>query len=225
MMQIMQLFRSSVGRKLFMACSGLILAGFVGAHLLGNTTLFAGSAAINAYAEQLHKLGPVLWVFRLGLLSALLVHMTFGIWLTLQNRAAKPMGYAKKTTQSTTLAAETMIYSGLALLTFAAYHLLHFTLRKVGLDPSLFSEATGQIDVFRMVVLSFQQWPLALLYAGGLTALFLHLSHGISSIFQTLGACNEHLLPLLRRAGFVAALALAASYLSIPLLTYFGLVS
>jgi succinate dehydrogenase cytochrome b subunit len=223
-MQLMKLFRSSVGRKLFMACSGLMLAGFVAAHLLGNTTLFAGSAAINAYAEQLHKLGPVLWVFRLGLLGALLVHVTFGIWLTLQNRAAKPMGYAKKAVQSTTLAAETMIYSGLTLLAFVVYHLLHFTLRKVGLDPSLFSDAAGQVDVFRMVVLSFQQWPLVLLYAGGLAALFLHLSHGISSTFQTLGACNEHLLPLLRRAGLVAALALLTGYLSIPLLTYFGLV-
>lgn len=224
-MQLMQLFRSSVGRKLFMACSGLMLAGFVAAHLLGNMTLFAGSAAINAYAEQLHKLGPVLWIFRFGLLGALLVHVTFGIWLTLQNRAAKPIGYAKKTVQSTTLAAETMIYSGLALLAFVSYHLLHFTLRKVGLDPSLFSGPSGQVDVFRMVVLSFQQWPLVLLYAGGLTALFLHLSHGISSIFQTLGACNDQLLPLLRRAGLVAALALLVGYLSIPLLTFFGFVT
>lgn len=224
-MQLMQLFRSSVGRKLFMACSGLMLAGFVAAHLLGNTTLFAGSAAINAYAEQLHKLGPVLWIFRLGLLGALLVHVTFGIWLTLQNRAAKPIGYAKKTVQKTTLAAETMIYSGLALLAFVVYHLLHFTLRKVGLDPSLFSNAVGQVDVFRMVVLSFQQWSMAIIYVGGLAALFLHLSHGISSTFQTLGACNEHLLPLLRKAGFIAALALAAGYLSIPLLTYLGFVT
>lgn len=224
-MQLMQLFRSSVGRKLFMACSGLMLAGFVAAHLLGNTTLFAGSAAINAYAAQLHKLGPVLWIFRLGLLGALLAHVLFGIWLTLQNRAAKPIGYAKKTTQTTTLAAETMIYTGLALLAFVVYHLLHFTLRKVGLEPSLFSDAAGQVDVFRMVVLSFQQWPLVLLYIGGLAALFLHLSHGISSIFQTLGACNEYLLPLLRKVGFIAALGLAAGYLSIPILTYFGLVT
>ncbi len=224
-MQLIQLFRSSVGRKLFMACSGLILVGFLTTHLLGNTTLFAGSAAINTYAEHLHKLGPVLWIFRLGLLGALLIHVTFGIWLTLQNRASKPMGYAKKTTQSTTLAAETMIYSGLTLLAFIVYHLLHFTLRKVGLDPSLFRNAVGQVDVFRMVVLSFQKWPLALLYAGGLTALFLHLSHGISSIFQTLGACNEHLLPLLRRAGIVTALILLVGYLSIPLLTYFGFIS
>ncbi len=224
-MQLMQLFRSAVGRKLFMACSGLILAGFVAAHLLGNTTLFAGSAAINAYAAQLHKLGPVLWVFRLSLLGALLVHVIFGIWLTLQNRAAKPIGYAKKKTQTTTLAAETMIYSGLALLAFVVYHLLHFTLRKVGLEPSLFSDASGQVDVFRMVVLSFQQWPLVLIYIGGLAGLFLHLSHGISSIFQTLGACNEYLLPLLRKAGFVAALALAAGYLSIPVLSYFGFVN
>jgi succinate dehydrogenase / fumarate reductase cytochrome b subunit len=224
-MQLMQLFRSSVGRKLFMACSGLILAGFVVVHLLGNTTLFAGSAAINAYAEQLRKLGPVLWIFRFGLLGALLIHVTFGIWLTLQNRAAKPIGYARKIVQSTTMAAETMIYSGLALLAFVIYHLLHFTLHKVGLDPSLFSDAAGQVDVFRMMVLSFQQWRLVLLYVGGLTALFLHLSHGISSTFQTLGACNDQLLPLLRRAGLVAALVLLVGYLSIPLLTYFGLVT
>lgn len=223
-MQLMQLIRSSVGRKLFMACSGLMMCGFVAVHLLGNTTLFAGAAAINAYAEQLHKLGPALWVFRLGLLGAALVHISFGIWLTLQNWAAKPMGYAKKSVQSTSLAAETMIYSGLVLLAFIVFHLLHFTLRQVGPDPSLFSSA-GQVDVFKMVVLSFQRWPLALPYAVGLAALFLHLSHGISSIFQTLGACNEQLLTPLRRAGLVAALALLIGYLSIPLLTYFGFVT
>ncbi len=207
-----------------MACSGLMLAGFVAVHLLGNTTLFAGSAAINAYAEQLHKLGPLLYVFRLGLLTAALVHICFGIWLTLQNRAAKPVGYVKKNVQSTTLAAETMIYSGLVLLAFIVFHLLHFTLRQVGLDPSLFSSA-GQVDVYQMVVLSFQQWSLTLPYVAGLAALFLHLSHGISSTFQTLGACNDRLLALLRRAGLLAALALLLGYLSIPLLTFFGFVT
>lgn len=224
-MQLMHLFRSSVGRKLFMAASGLLLGGFVITHLLGNMTLFAGSAAINAYAAQLHQLGPVLWIFRLGMLAAALCHIAFGIWLTLQNRAAKPMGYAKKNLQSTTLAAETMIYSGLALLAFVVFHLLHFTLRKVGLDPALYTDPAGTVDVFRMVVLSFHQLPLVAVYAGGLMALFVHLSHGISSLFQTLGACNEHLLPLLRRAGLLAAAAVLIGYLSIPLLTYFGLVT
>lgn len=224
-MQRIQLLRSSVGRKLLMAGSGLMLAGFVVTHLLGNLTLFVGPAAFNGYAEQLQNLGPVLWFFRLGMLGSFLVHVFFGLWLTLQNRAAKPVGYAKKRVQSTTLAAETMIYSGLTLLVFIVYHLLHFTLHKVGLAPALFSEASGQIDIFAMVVLSFQRWPFVLLYAGGLFALFLHLSHGLSSIFQTLGLCNEHLLPLLRKAGAVSALALLAGYLSIPVLIYFGLVT
>jgi succinate dehydrogenase / fumarate reductase cytochrome b subunit len=224
-MQPMLLIRSSVGRKFLMAITGLLLAGFVVAHLLGNFTIFFGPDGINAYAVHLRSLGPLLWVFRIGLLIAFAIHVFFGIWLTLENRAARPEGYAKKNPRSTTLAGETMIYSGLALAAFIVYHLLHFTFRVTNPDISHFIDAAGRMDVFRMVVLSFGKIYIALPYLAGMAALLLHTSHGIGSLFQTLGANNDRTLPLLGRMSLVTALLLALGFSSIPFLVLFGVVT
>lgn len=224
-MQLTQLLRNSVGRKLIMAVSGLLVTGFVVSHLLGNLALFAGQEAFNLYAAQLQQLGPLLWLFRLGLAGTLLLHVFFGIWLTLQNRAAKPTGYAINRIRSTNLAAKTMVFTGMALLLFLIGHLLHFTFRRIGLPPELTHDAGGTLDVFDMVTLSFQQGFPVLLYAGAMLALFLHLGHGLGSALQTLGACNDKFLPGVRKGGFIVALALLLGYVSIPVLTFFGFVT
>jgi succinate dehydrogenase / fumarate reductase cytochrome b subunit len=224
-MQPMLLIRSSVGRKFLMAITGLLLAGFVVAHLLGNFTIFFGPDGINAYAVHLHSLGPLLWVFRIGLLVAFAVHVGFGIWLTLENRTARPVAYVQKKTLRATLAGETMIYSGLALAAFIAYHLLHFTFHVTNPDISHFIDAGGRADIFRMVVLSFQKLYIVPIYLAGMTALLLHASHGIGSLFQTLGANNDRTLPLLERASPLGALLVALGFSSIPLLVLFGFVT
>jgi succinate dehydrogenase / fumarate reductase cytochrome b subunit len=208
-----------------MAVSGLLLVGFVVAHLLGNTTIFFGPAGINAYAVHLRELGPLLWIFRIGLLTAFAAHVVFGIWLTLENRAARPVPYARKNMRRTTLAGETMVYSGLVLAAFIVYHLLHFTFRVTHPDISHFFDAAGRPDIFRMVVLSFHRITITLLYLVGMGALWLHLKHGIGSLFQTLGANNDQSLPLLGRLSIIAALLLALGFSSVPLLIYFGIVT
>jgi succinate dehydrogenase / fumarate reductase cytochrome b subunit len=224
-MQPMRLIRGSVGRKLLMAGSGLLLIGFVLAHLLGNTTIFYGPEGINAYAVHLRALGPLLWIFRIGLLAAVAVHIWLGCWLTLENRAARPVPYARKNPRRTTLAGDTMIYSGLTLAAFTIYHLLHFTFRVTNPDISYFVDGAGRADIFRMVVLSFRHLAILLLYLVGMSALWLHLTHGIGSLFQTLGANNDQTLPLLGGLGRIAALLLALGFISIPILIYFGIVT
>lgn len=221
----MLLIRSSVGRKFLMAITGLLLVGFVVAHLLGNFTIFLGPDGINAYGVHLRALGPLLWVFRVGLLIAFAVHVGFGIWLTLENRAARPVAYARKQTRRATLAGETMIYSGLALVAFIIYHLLHFTFHATNPDISHFIDAAGRADIFRMVVLSFRKIYIVLLYLAGMSTLLLHASHGIGSLFQTLGANNDQTLPLLGRLSLAAALLLALGFSSIPVLILFGIVT
>ena len=114
----MQVTQSSVGRKIIMAVTGTMLIAFVCVHLLGNSSLFFGSAAINAYAQKLHSLGPVVWIFRLVMLGLIAVHIYFGIQLTLENRAATPDKNVQVKRPKTGFAAETMVVSGLVLLAF-----------------------------------------------------------------------------------------------------------
>ena len=129
----MQLTQSSVGRKIIMAVTGIVLVSFVCVHLLGNSSLFFGADAINAYAQKLHSLGPFVWVFRLVMLAAFAIHIFFGIQLTLENKAATPEKNVQVKRLKTGFGAETMVISGLILLAFVVYHLLHFTVRVPGL--------------------------------------------------------------------------------------------
>lgn len=223
----MQLLQSSVGRKIMMAVTGLILIAFVTVHLLGNSSVFFGPNGINAYAEHLHALGPLVWIFRLVMLAVFGLHILLGILLTLENRAATPQAYAIKKRLRTTFAAETMIVTGLVLLAFVVYHLLHFTVHVTNPEISVGTlplDAMGRNDVFSMVVLSFQKFGIALIYIVAMAMLFLHLSHGIQSFFQTIGWNNDKTLPLFGRIGKGVALVFFVGYISIPVLILAGVV-
>lgn len=221
-MPLTHVIRSSVGRKMIMAATGVCLFGFVVAHLLGNLSIYFGSDAINAYARHLHQLEPLLWVFRAGLLGAFALHALFGILLTLENRRARPTPYARKTHQRSSLAGRTMIYSGLLLAAFVGFHLLHFTFRTIGVKVAPLLD--GLPDVFAMLVANFERTGFAVAYLAAMVVLFFHLSHGFASIFQTIGLNNESSLPWLQRASRVLAVLLAGGFVSIPLLIFFGLV-
>ncbi|MGE4580205.1 MAG: succinate dehydrogenase cytochrome b subunit [Desulfuromonadales bacterium] len=223
----MQLLNSSVGRKIIMAVTGLLLISFVVIHLLGNSSVFFGADGINAYAKHLHDLGPLVWVFRLIMLTLFALHIWFGLQLTLENSAAKPIGYAQKKRLRTTFAAETMIVSGVAILAFVVYHLLHFTVQVTNPEISagnLPLDAMNRPDVFTMVVLSFQKTFIALVYAVAMLFLLFHVSHGFQSFFQTLGLNSKKSLPVLGKISKGLALVLFVGYLSIPVLIFVGLV-
>ncbi len=220
----MQLLTNAVGRKVLMAASGLLMVLFVVVHLLGNSSIFVGPDGINAYAEKLHSLGPLVWIFRAVMLALLLVHVWFGITLTLENSAANPSKYAVSRKLKATFSSETMIWTGLLLLAFLVYHLLQFTVR---VTPDIVKgvDAKGRYDVFTMVLGSFQTTWISLMYVAAMVALFLHLSHGIQSFFQTFGLSNDRTLPTYNALGKVISVIFLVGYCAIPVTILAGILT
>lgn len=214
-----------VGRKIVMAVSGLMMALFVAAHLLGNTSIFAGPDGINAYAAKLHELWPIVWAYRLGMVVLFSLHVFYGIQLTLENYRAKPQSYEVKKSLSATFAGKSMIWTGLIIGGFLIYHLLHFTIQATNPEISAGRnlDMAGRPDVFRMVVLSFQKALISLIYIGAMIALALHLTHGIQSFFQTLGLNNDRTLPVITKSGALAAVIIFLGYIAIPLVILIGI--
>ena len=220
----MRLFSDSIGRKAVVAVTGLCMVLFVVVHLLGNSTIFAGPDGINAYAEKLHGLGPFVWAFRLVMLVLLALHVIFAVLLTLENRDANPGKYAVKKMLKAGFASETMIWTGLLLLAFLVYHLLQFTVR-ITPDIVLGTDAKNRVDVFTMVFSSFRITPIALIYVAAMVTLFLHLSHGIQSIFQTIGLNNDKTMPQFGMLGKLLSALFLVGYSAIPVLILAGILA
>ncbi len=220
----MRLFSDSIGRKLVMAVTGLLMVLFVIMHLLGNLSIFAGPNGINAYAEKLRALGPLMWAFRAVMLAAVVLHVVFAIQVTLENSAAKPIKYAVQKHVKSTFSSRTMIWTGLVLLGFILYHLLQFTFH-VTPDVQTGQDAAGRFDVFSMVLTSLKLAPIAIVYVVGMIALFLHLRHGIQSSFQTLGLNNSKTLPRFTVGGRWASALLLVGFGSIPVLILVGMLA
>lgn len=211
---------SSLGKKTIVAVTGILLVLFVIGHLLGNLTVFLGPEALNAYAEKLHSLGPILWVVRLGLLAVVGLHIFFTMLLWKENQKARPKKYIASNPIGTNVFARTMRLSGLIVLAFVVFHLAHFTVRVV--DPSYVAMKTTldgrQVhDVYSMVVKGFSSVPIVVIYIVGLFLLTSHLSHGLSSLFQTLGITNLRIRKNYELAGRLIAWLLFVGYSSIPL--------
>jgi len=220
----MQLLTSSIGRKILMAITGQAMVLFAVIHLLGNSSIFGWlPGGINAYAHHLHSLpAPIIIGFRLGLLLFVCVHIWFGIQLTIENRGGRPKQYAVKSTQKATFASENMIWTGVLLMAFILYHLAHFTFQIINPDTAALNHLVplhgdNVPNVLGMVVSAFQNMLVTLIYAGAMLILFLHLSHGIQSFFQTMGWSNDRVQPFLTKAGTLAALALFLGYAAVPL--------
>ena len=220
----MRLLSDSIGRKAVVAVTGLCMVLFVVVHLLGNSTIFAGPDGINAYAEKLHGLGPFVWAFRLVMLCLLLLHVIFAILLTLENWKANPQKYAVKKMLKATFAGETMIWTGLLLLAFLVYHLLQFTAR-ITPDIVIGNDAKNRVDVFTMVFTSFRITPIALVYVAAMVTLFLHLSHGIQSIFQSIGLNNDKTMPEFTLLGKLLSALFLVGYSAIPVLILAGILA
>ena len=207
-----------------MAVSGLILAGFVIAHLLGNLLIYLGPDAINAYAKKLREMGLGLWAARTGLLAAILVHIWTSVQLTSENRRARPQRYARHQLVETTVAARTMMISGIVLVVYLIYHLLHFTFRVTNPEISHGIDRLGRHDVYTMMVLSFQNIYVCAAYVVGVATVCFHLSHGIASAVQTLGFNDERMIARWARAGRLLAFAVFVGYVSIPVSVFLGFI-
>ena len=218
----MEFLNTSIGRKIVMAVTGCSMVLFAIVHLLGNSSIFAGASGINAYAEHLHSMPlPIIMAFRLVLLAILLVHVIFGIQLTIENRVATTRPYAVKANRKTTFASENMIWTGLLLLAFIVYHLLHFTFR-VTPGLTLTNDAAGHFNVFAMVASSFSGFAGVAVYTVAMVVLSLHLTHGIQSFFQTIGWSKDTTQPTIQTAGKLVALVLLVGFIAIPISIFLG---
>src|SRR3984893_10475997 len=208
---------SSIGRKMIVAVTGAILILFVIGHLLGNLQIFLGPEWINSYSQHLRDLGPLLWIVRFVLLCTVVLHIYFTILLAIENRRARPESYIDKENVKATWASRHMVASGLVVLAFIIFHLLHFTARKFNPQfPLLKLDPLNRYDVYSMMVYGFQNIYVSVFYVIGLFLLTLHLTHGASSFLQSLGLNNKKLNPRLAFAGRVFAWLLFLGYTSIP---------
>jgi len=218
-------YRSSVGKKMIVAITGVILILFVVGHLLGNLQIFLGPDWINGYSQHLRDLGPLLWAIRIFLLAAVTIHIYATIQLAIENRCARPVPYIEKEHVKATFASRHMLMSGLIVLAFIIYHIAHFTVRVT--DPRfalLKADPLNHYDVYSMMVYGFQSYLVSGFYVLGLFLLALHLSHGSSSFFQSLGLNDKKLAPRLALGGRIFAWLLFAGYTSIPIAILLGLI-
>lgn len=227
--------RSTVGAKLAVAITGILMFLFLIVHLSGNLLVFAGQDAINTYSENLRRLGPLLWVARIGLLASVVAHVVLTIRLTRQNANARQVRYAIHKPQVSSLASRIMIVSGIVVMAFIVFHLAHLTFGVVFPDHFALREvvSTGGLtgaaaadrqDVYGMMVAGFRNPLVAGFYVVALVLLGLHLAHGVSSFFQTLGVNHPKYNEILRRSGPVLATVIVLGFISIPLAILFGAV-
>ncbi len=215
----------SVGKKVLMAVSGLMAFGFVTGHMAGNLQIFAGQEQLNHYAETLQQLGPALWVIRACMLAAFVVHIYMGVLLKLENYASRPIRYHERNTVKATLASRTMIWTGLTVLAFVAYHLLHYTVRITNPEYQSMIDSLGRPDVYSMVIHGFQNYFVSGFYILAVGLLCFHLSHAIASMFQTVGWTTPSSLKKLEFLGNVFSALLFLGYIAIPVSVMAGVLT
>ncbi|MCA8977283.1 MAG: succinate dehydrogenase cytochrome b subunit [Planctomycetes bacterium] len=224
---ILDCWRSSIGSKITMAVTGILLFSFVVGHLIGNLQLFSGADKINAYAHMLQGLGPLLWLVRLGLLSIFVLHVVTGVRLARANRLARPVAYSKEATIQASFASRSMVLTGLSLLAFVVYHLLHFTIGVTNpehMGHTAILNGHEVHDVYAMVTQSFGVPVIAIAYAAFQVVLFFHLSHGIQSFAHTVGLHHARYTPMIKKLSFLFAAIVAGGNILLALSVLLGLV-
>lgn len=210
MRRIARFWGSTIGKKIVMAATGLIMVGFLIGHMVGNLQVFLGAEKLNAYSKFLHGLGELLWLVRGVLLASLVLHVTAAVQLTRLDLAARPVAYAKHETRAATFASRTIRWGGVVIAIFIVLHLLHFTTGT--LRPAAFSAE----NVYGNVTGNFAIPWVAALYVAAMIAIGLHLYHGTWSAFRTLGLAEPSAHPLQRRIAGVVALVVWLGFTIVP---------
>lgn len=210
---------SSIGKKVVMAATGLVLIGFVVGHMIGNLQIYLGAEALNEYAEFLRHFlhGQGIWLARAGVLLAVALHIWAATALTLGNWSARPIGYRQWQARESTYASRTMVWSGPILAAFILYHLAHLTLGAA--HPDFVAS-----DVYRNVVIGFSNPFASAFYILAMLALGLHMYHGLWSMLQTLGLSHERWNPLRRALALAVAGVVVIGNISIPVAVLTGFV-
>lgn len=222
---VWQFMKSSIGAKVVMALTGAILFGFVLVHMAGNLQIFLGPEPYNAYAHFLKGTPELLWTARTVLLGAVLLHILSSVRLAQLNKAARVRAYQYRTYVKASWTSRYMLYTGLVVLAFIVYHLAHFTLGLT--DPTHFGliDPKGRVDAYSMFVYGFQNVPVSIAYMVAMVLLGLHLEHGVSSMFQTLGVNHPRFNPLLGKLGPIFATLIVAGNCAMPLAVMLGYVT
>ncbi len=211
--------RSSIGKKKLVGLSGLGIVGFTLTHMSGNLLLFVGGDAYNKYAHALTS-NPLIFVAEAGLVGMFLLHIILTVQLTMANREARPVAYGAAATgpKATSFAAKTAILSGALILAFLVLHLLSF---KYGEVYTTTVDGVEMRDLYRLVAEKFHDPLYVGWYLLCLLLLGMHLSHGVSASFQSLGLfASNH--PVLKKIGIAAAVIIAGGFITQPLYIYFG---
>ena len=219
--------KSSLGQKYIMAVTGFVLFLFVIAHLFGNLQIFLGREALNRYGHFLQSNPELIWPARVILLILVTLHIWSAVKLSLANKAARPVSYAKYQPVGSSYASRTMLMSGLIVFAFIIYHLLHFTaqvqyLNLTGQSFITFVDPERRHDIFKMMIVGFNNVWVSAFYVLSMGLLCLHLSHGTSSMFQSIGWKNQAYGPLLDRLARAAAFLIFVGYASIPVAVLLG---
>lgn len=225
-LSLIRFWNSSIGKKLIVAVTGIMLVGFLLGHMTGNLLIFQGRGPLNDYAEFLHHFlhGMGIWGARAGLIAAFVLHIVATVSLTRQNRAARSEAYAYEGTVQASRSSRIMIWSGLTVIAFVIFHIFHFTIR---VDPDLAGMKDplepARHDVYGMVIVGFKNPFIVLFYILAISLLCSHLSHGIASIFQTLGLRTRKTRDGIQALAWVVTIILWLGFLAIPFSIAVGL--
>lgn len=227
MIPILTAVRSSVGKKIVMAFTGLSLVLFVVVHLIGNLKLLSSDPnSFNSYAHKLEGFGGLLYTAEIGLLLMYIIHFVLAVSVTIGKNNARPIGYYKKKGMGKpsrkSVSSSTMIYTGVALLIFTIIHLITFKFGP-GIREGYIKVIDGVAvrDLYRLVMEVFKSpWYVAF-YTVAMALLGFHLRHGFWSAFQSMGASHPRYTPIIYGFGISIAIALAIGFLAIPILIYF----
>jgi succinate dehydrogenase / fumarate reductase cytochrome b subunit len=233
-MSMLGLYRSAVGKKALMAGSGVLLFGFVLVHMIGNLKLYMGPEKIDYYAAWLREVGypflphgGALWIFRVVLLAAVVIHLVSAYQVTMMSRRARPIGYKARETVRADYASRTMTWGGVILALFVIYHLLHLTWGTV--HPEFKGHTVGPggelvFYAYHNVVAGFRVWWVSAFYIVANLCLGMHLYHGLWSMFQSLGLERQSEQPWRRQFAVVFAIVVTLGNLSFPIAVLTGLV-
>jgi len=216
---VLAFWRSTIGKKVVMGATGLIGLGFVIGHMAGNLQTFAGAEKLDAYGALLHgPLHEVVLLARVVLISAVILHVVAAYQLTMLSRAARPVDYAMRKPQVSTLASRTLRWGGVLLLVFIVFHILHFTIGSVHPDY-----VEGRI--YRNLQTGFAVKWVAVFYLVAMIALGMHLFHGAWSSMRTLGVARQTAHPIKRYLPVVLAVVISSGFAAIPLAFLLGVLN
>lgn len=216
--RLLDFWDSTVGKKVVMAVTGMAGIGFVLVHMAGNLQMFkpeGAALAMHNYAASLRALGPLLWIARGGLVVCVVFHVMAAVQLTARNRAARPVAYAMRKAQTSTLGSRSMRIGGIVLFAFIVFHILDMTL---GVGHPQFTH----LDPYNNLRIGFSRWWATAFYLLAVALLGLHLYHGVWASWRTIGARRESPTPRQRTVAFVLTIVIALGFAAVPIAAALG---